>query len=727
MDNYTLEKIHIVILAGGRIKGYASIFNKGLTMLEGKPAIWYLLKTLSSLKASSIDVVFTPNGEEADQRDQECFEAIRGDFTFKHLDIIWNSLEDSPLAALFEGLQTYKGKLKSPKMDHLLILCGDVPLIQVSDFTGLYKTHVKNENDMTIMCVGRENPFDYGVIYKNEKGYSVFEPKEFDECILKIKKETKDKKYLNRLGSIIKRMEIAKDYSQKRFLNNVGPLIINKKIFQRNDGLQNLLDKIRQDLKPNEKNPNNHYTKIIDYTDVNKIGLYQVSPSEVTTTIGFDSYNEYIGTSARISYLKDKYVRKLTSNFLINQFKDLYKENNYDIDEIISTIRKKEEKGEAKGATVDNIVEICKESSFPPTTFQLFLTSFIIDFQSHKKDLLEIIFDNLRFYQKENNYKIDIIEKLNNFREYEPILYKNKSYRDHLIHVFQVFLLGMYIMKKIKYAEDRESSLGKDLCDNVKCAEMYQIWYYASLYHDICYPVEKAAESMQNLAYKFLVEDIIPERKVGKNKNPFTANISMNQEKDAYYFNSCVYNFVKTSSDLDSNAITLLCGKLTEIFYRSYDHGISSAINFCHLVNNYKPKPKEAEIYYKAILAIALHTIRAIIKINDGDEFFTNEKNMLSDILNNNNLVRLLIFCDNVQEWGRPDSAFFDKQEKNEEEVKLSRIEVDLENKFINVDICCKSGLMQKELEKNKRYLSFLAKSGGGEKEWNYNYEITNN
>lgn len=698
------SEIHVIILAGGRIKGFSAIHSKGLISLDGKPAIWYLLKTLSDLNAKSIEVVFTEKDYANNENDKKCFAELKRTFNhFSHFACTTHDIEQSSLNALYSGLREIKGKvLPYPEIKHILVLCGDVPLIQYSDLDRLLKTHKQRNHDITLMCVGRRNPFNYGVIY-NEKGkIKIFEREEFERYLPQIRKkpDVSIKKFIN----VIKKMKLEQS-SNGRYLNNVGPILFSKNIFINGDEYQRILE----ELKNNSKD---YYTRILDYFPEAKVGTYLVQPKEITSTVGFDSYYEYIGTSARIHFLKDKYERKLTANFLINQFKELYS-SKFNIADIINQIECLENKGSFQEKIYDIHNNIYQKDKL--TNFQKFIITFIKDYESYKKDLIEIIFDTLKYYQDASNFEVDIIKKLEHFRDYEVILYKNKSYRDHLIHVFQVFLLGMYVLEGIRLSGEKKSKLGKYLQNPTKCDEIYMLWYYASLYHDICYPMEKASESIQTIAHKFLVEDIIPQ--IGDAKNPFSIHISI--QPDAYDFNICVYNFVKPSSHLENKpeARTLLCGKLLEIFYKSFDHGIGAAINLCHLINKNKP-PRKKDIIYKSILAIALHTIRVINKIEKSDDTSTKACKELKTIFNNNNMLRLLIFCDNVQEWGRPDMDY------TYEDVKLENITIDAREKMVSATISCKEEKRRNKLIANKNFLDTILQKAESINDWKFSYDV---
>ena len=71
--------------------------------------------------------------------------------------------------------------------------------------------------------------------------------------------------------------------------------------------------------------------------------------------------------------------------------------------------------------------------------------------------------------------------------DFEDTLRLEASYREHFVHSYHVFLLGLYIVRQLKLTE-------KFTTDSLKA------WFLVSMYHDIAYPIQK----MKNMTTKYL-------------------------------------------------------------------------------------------------------------------------------------------------------------------------------------------------------------------------------
>lgn len=77
------------------------------------------------------------------------------------------------------------------------------------------------------------------------------------------------------------------------------------------------------------------------------------------------------------------------------------------------------------------------------------------------------------------------------FTEFESLLYGgSKYYRDHVIHAFRTWLLGLSVLFKNKGAYLNEMNIGDKI--NVNILEKVSIWSLIALTHDLGYPLEKA-------------------------------------------------------------------------------------------------------------------------------------------------------------------------------------------------------------------------------------------
>ncbi|MGD2086399.1 MAG: hypothetical protein PVH61_09480 [Candidatus Aminicenantes bacterium] len=90
-----------------------------------------------------------------------------------------------------------------------------------------------------------------------------------------------------------------------------------------------------------------------------------------------------------------------------------------------------------------------------------------------------------------------------NALDFEDTLNMDSGYREHFIHSFHVFLLGIHLMKKLPSFKHLFE------CKNdEKVREIYLKWFLAAMYHDIGYPIEKIENISQSYIKKLLQNDI---------------------------------------------------------------------------------------------------------------------------------------------------------------------------------------------------------------------------
>ena len=217
----------------------------------------------------------------------------------------------------------------------------------------------------------------------------------------------------------------------------------------------------------------------------------------------------------------------------------------------------------------------------------------------------------------------------------------SRFYRDHVVHVFRVWLLGVkiflendcYYLKQIKVDED---------CD-VNCLEKLSIWSLVSLSHDLGYPLQKALkiiEKTQDMMKSFIVNPIISMdlsfngvqnsmndfvlRFIGSKMHSKGEGIYVARLQPKYYF--------KLQKSLENNAhgilSSLIMYKMLTFFLES-DYSINE---------DYEFKKEDSRQFYirrEILRAIASHTCHDIYQLNIFSFPF------------------LLILSDDAQEWGR--------------------------------------------------------------------------
>jgi bifunctional UDP-N-acetylglucosamine pyrophosphorylase/glucosamine-1-phosphate N-acetyltransferase len=143
-----------IVLAAGKGTRMKSSLCKVLHEIAGRPMISYVL---DSAKDAGIEKICVVVGHQADRvreilADQNVsFELQEPQLGTGHaVESARNSLKD------FQG--------------HVLILCGDIPLVRSSTLRSMIDFHESNGSRLTVMTATVESPYGYGRILKSETG-----------------------------------------------------------------------------------------------------------------------------------------------------------------------------------------------------------------------------------------------------------------------------------------------------------------------------------------------------------------------------------------------------------------------------------------------------------------------------------------------------------------------------------------------------------------------------
>lgn len=245
----------------------------------------------------------------------------------------------------------------------------------------------------------------------------------------------------------------------------------------------------------------------------------------------------------------------------------------------------------------------------------------------------------------------DYFEK---YIQFEDMLYGGgKYYRDHVVHMFRVWLLGIDCLLDNEGEYLKRINIQEGI--SVNCLEKISIWSVIALTHDLGYPLEKSQEIIEKT--KEMTKSFIA--------NPMVA-INLSFDGIQNNMNDFVVRFISSKMHkLDSNDtakpaetkykkpfVARLQSKYFYKFQKSlgdYNHGILSAIIIYKLLKyflesdfsineDYKFDEEEARQFYmrrEILRGIASHTCHDVYHL---------------DMLN---FAFLLIMADDAQEWGR--------------------------------------------------------------------------
>jgi bifunctional UDP-N-acetylglucosamine pyrophosphorylase/glucosamine-1-phosphate N-acetyltransferase len=151
-----LEGITTIILAAGKGTRMKSELVKVLHPILGLPMLFYPIElSLKEIKAEKTIVVV---GHQADR--------IQGMFKNFKIDIALQEKQLGTGHAVLQAipfLQSFSGTV--------LILCGDVPLVELETLRSFIDTYKENGSTLSVLTAVVEEPFGYGRILRNSGGW----------------------------------------------------------------------------------------------------------------------------------------------------------------------------------------------------------------------------------------------------------------------------------------------------------------------------------------------------------------------------------------------------------------------------------------------------------------------------------------------------------------------------------------------------------------------------
>jgi bifunctional UDP-N-acetylglucosamine pyrophosphorylase / glucosamine-1-phosphate N-acetyltransferase len=151
---YPLKDLAAVVLAAGKSTRMKSKVAKVLHPIMGKPMLAYPLESLQQLGLAKIVVVV---GHQA--------EAVQQAFSHYPLEFV----VQEPQLGTGHAVQV-ASKVLDGSQDTIVVLCGDVPLLQADTMRDLYDHHKGSGAVATILTVELPEPGSYGRIVKDAKG-----------------------------------------------------------------------------------------------------------------------------------------------------------------------------------------------------------------------------------------------------------------------------------------------------------------------------------------------------------------------------------------------------------------------------------------------------------------------------------------------------------------------------------------------------------------------------
>ncbi len=167
------EKWATIILAAGKGTRMKSQIAKALHPIQGRAMLYYPIKLAKDIESDRVIVVV---GHQA--------------------ELIREAMDDGNLIFVHQEQQLGTGHAIQQTKDtlndfdgHVLILCGDVPLLLPSTVKAMTAMHIKSHASITVLTALLEDPSGYGRIVKDERNNvrKIVEERDADDNEKKIK------------------------------------------------------------------------------------------------------------------------------------------------------------------------------------------------------------------------------------------------------------------------------------------------------------------------------------------------------------------------------------------------------------------------------------------------------------------------------------------------------------------------------------------------------------
>lgn len=360
--------------------------------------------------------------------------------------------------------------------------------------------------------------------------------------------------------------------------------------------------------------------------------------------------------------------------------------------------------------------------------------NYISDIKAFWKLIIEKSIKCLRFFDKREPYiknqsKHPIAYGVNELKDYfekytqfESMLYGGgKYYRDHVVHVFRVWLLGLDCLLENKGIYLSRIQIQEDV--SINSLEKLSIWSMIALTHDLGYPleksqgiIEKTKEMMGSFISNPTVSMDLSFNGIQNNMNDFIVRFMSSKMRKA----------TNNGADNSQNSeIKQYVARLQPKYYfkfqkslEGYKHGILSAIIIYKLLvyflesdfsinEDYTFNEEDRRQFYirrEILRAISAHTCHDVYHL---------------DMLN---FSFLLIMMDDAQEWGRKRiselyvkqkssyefksiAPYFDtKASSHNEELRIHKFAVHEKFTFPDGELDNLKGLLSSLMKQSKGY-----------------------
>jgi hypothetical protein len=360
--------------------------------------------------------------------------------------------------------------------------------------------------------------------------------------------------------------------------------------------------------------------------------------------------------------IRDVVSRQLSPEILLNKISDLSNEDRRLLEEI-----KKERKLKTDEETIVFLRSALLKGAIPPDrlllstplmkkldnlnniTYRKSIRQFKENCETTSKDLYGLVLDALHSLWVEKYEKQEVYRRFEIYQEFEKILFKDPRYRDHFIHQFQVFLLGITIIDKHYDAIKKSYSR---IFKNISGKNIDFGWLLAATFHDIGYLIQQFDKWLNAFFKEFLnIQDLPIALDLGKlflirNFQEYIDKLTSLYR--TLYQNDSIKDWIYDGPhQFDNNFRKLLTTKLVE----DRNHGIISSLILLDRIENSR-YAGDIEEYKNTTFSSVVIPAGLSIALHDKAIFQSENLNVID--FQKDPLSFILIYSDTIQEWGRP-------------------------------------------------------------------------
>jgi hypothetical protein len=262
------------------------------------------------------------------------------------------------------------------------------------------------------------------------------------------------------------------------------------------------------------------------------------------------------------------------------------------------------------------------------------------------EELIRIVCKTLESLWIKKYEKEEAFARFSIYKNFEKILFKDPKYRDHFIHQFQVFLCGLPILEAFY---DQIYGSYRRVIKNSTNIDIEFSWLLAATFHDIGYLMQQFDTWLNTFFKEFLSIRELPIN-LDLARLLVERNFQEYIDKLTSLYGAIYYGLKEWEYDGPHKIDNKMRKCLTRNLIDERNHGIISSVilldqiefgRAAQTIADYKAR-YFSPIIMPACLAIALHDKEVFLRLNQEVDFKKDP------------LTFLLIYCDLIQEWGRP-------------------------------------------------------------------------